>query len=279
MKIRTLLLLGVFALTVLACSKTEKTGENTSQEPMAKFADEKDFKDAHEKPEAIEMNYKGEMKSFPTPDGKEAKAYALMPEGETDKFLFVIHEWWGLNDHIKKEAERLFGSLGNVGVLALDIYDGKVADNPEKAGEYMKSVTPERAEAIIQGAMSAFVKNGKVATIGWCFGGGWSLRTSIMAGEKGAGCVMYYGMPVEKADELAPLKADILGIFAEKDGWINPDVVNKFENLAKATGKNIEVHQFDADHAFANPSNPKYNKEAAEKANALALAFLQEKLK
>jgi carboxymethylenebutenolidase len=86
---------------------------------------------------------------------------------------------------------------------------------------------------------------------------------------------MYYGMPLQKADALAPLKAPILGIFAEKDGWITPQVVANFENLAKATGKSIETHQFDADHAFANPSNPAYKEEAAQKANALALAFLK----
>lgn len=89
---------------------------------------------------------------------------------------------------------------------------------------------------------------------------------------------MYYGMPVQKAEELAPLKTDVLGIFAEKDGWITPEVVGNFEVLANATGKNVSVHQFDAEHAFANPSSPRYNEKAAQEANQLALDFLKEKL-
>jgi carboxymethylenebutenolidase len=245
---------------------------------MAKFADDKEFQNQHEEPGAIEMEYKGKMVEFSTPDGKKGSAYALLPEEDVKKYLLVIHEWWGLNDHIKREAERLYDSLG-VGVLALDIYDGKVADTREDAGKYMQSVKEERAKAIIQGAIEAYATdNAPVATLGWCFGGGWSLQASILAGEQGAGCVIYYGMPVKEAQALAPLQASILGIFAEKDGWITPEVVTQFENLAKATGKDIEVHQFDADHAFANPSSPRYNEEAAQKANALALNFLREQL-
>ena len=99
-----------------------------------------------------------------------------------------------------------------------------------------------------------------------------------MAGAQGAGCVIYYGMPVEDAAALAPLQADVLGIFAEEDGWITPDVVNKFEDLAKATGKQVETHQYKAAHAFANPSNPAFDAAAATEANALALSFLKERL-
>ena len=72
------------------------------------------------------------------------------------------------------------------------------------------------------------------------------------------------------------LQADVLGIFAGKDAWITPQVVINFQNLAKATNKNLELHTFDADHAFANPSNPKYDKVATAKANELVIKFLKE---
>ena len=163
--------------------------------------------------------------------------------------------------------------------MALDLYDGNVTDDRDQAGKYMKAATQERCEAIINGALALAGADAKVATVGWCFGGGWSLRSSILAGERGVGCVMYYGMPVEKAKELAPLKADVLGIFAKKDGWINEKVITPFEALAKATDKNLDVHWFDAEHAFANPSSPRYNEAAAKEANGLALAFFKEKLK
>lgn len=272
-----LLFAGVVTLIIPACNN-QSAGESTRQDDMAPFADDHKFKEAHDRPEAIQLQSRGKTISFPTPDGQEGAAFAILPEGTTQKYLFVIHEWWGLNGHIRQEAQRLFDELDNVAVLALDIYDGQSTDDPDEAGKLMQSVAPERAESIIKGALTYAGENAEIGTIGWCFGGGWSLRASILAGEQGIACVIYYGMPVQNAAELAPLEADIMGIFAENDGWITPEVAAKFEDLAKAAGKDIEIHQFDADHAFANPSNPGFDAEAAERANALALDFLKDRL-
>ena len=273
-----LLPLSILVLFLFVKCTDSAPKENAEGDSMAQFTKDEDFKDAHETPADIAFEGKGEMTEFPTPDGGTGKAYTLKSNTPTDNYLFVIHEWWGLNDQVKQEAERLFAELKNVNVMALDLYDGNVTDNPDKAGEYMNAAKPARSESIIKGALAQAGSNAKVATIGWCFGGGWSLRSSILAGGQGVGCVMYYGMPVEKANELAPLKADILGIFAKKDGWINEKVITPFEGLAKATGKKMDVHWFDAEHAFANPSSPRYNEAAAQEANGLALAFLKEKL-
>lgn len=268
-------LLFAASLFFTACNNASSSADTSKD--MSKFADEEEFKNAHETPEKIETAQLGKMTTFDTPDGTTGSAYAVVSEG-SDKFLFVIQEWWGLNDHIKREADRMSKALDGVTVIALDMYDGKVADNPDDAGKYMQAVQQERAEAIVNGAIAKAGANAKIATIGWCFGGGWSLKASILAKDQAAGCVMYYGMPVQKAEELEPLKADVLGIFAEKDGWITPEVVGNFEALANATGKNVTVHQFDAEHAFANPSSPRYNEKAAQEANQLALDFLKEKL-
>lgn len=267
-----------FILSLIACSVGSSNTEKEQADKMADFAKEKEFKEAHETPKELDFQGQGQNINFDTPDGKTGSAYALLADEPTNKYLLVIHEWWGLNDHIKQEAERLFDSLDNVTVLALDIYDGNVADNREDAGKYMQAVQQDRAEAIIKGAMAYAGEGATFGTIGWCFGGGWSLRASILAGEQSEACVIYYGMPVQKATEIAPLKADVLGIFAKNERWINPDVVAKFEALTKATGKNLKVHSFDADHAFANPSSERYNEAAAQEANGLALAFLKEKL-
>jgi len=272
-----LALLAIFSLTNCTGSPADSTTAEKG-DSMAKFTKDEEFKDAHEKPTDIGFEGKGDMAEFSTPDGKTGKAYSLVTESPSNKYLIVIHEWWGLNDHIKQEADRLFNELGDVNVMALDLYDGNVTDNPDKAGEFMQAIKQERCKAIINGALDVAGAGAKVATIGWCFGGGWSLQSSILAADRGAGCVMYYGLPVEKANELAPLKADVLGIFAKQDGWINEDVVGKFEALSKATGKKLDVHWFEAAHAFANPSSPRYNEAAAQEANGLALAFLKEKL-
>lgn len=273
-----LLLSGCLVFASCNNQSTSDAGAENSED-MAQFADDEAFREAHQEPVAIEPPANGEMMTFETPDGQTGSAFAIVPENPNGNFLFVIHEWWGLNDHVKWEAGRLAEGLDDVTVLALDIYDGKVATSQDQAGQFMQAVKEDRAQAIIQGALNYAGAEAKIGTIGWCFGGGWSLRASIMAGDQGEACVMYYGMPVQEADKLAPIEADILGIFAKQDGWITPDVVNKFESLAKATGESIEIHQYDAAHAFANPSNPEaYNEEATAEANAIALSFLLERL-
>jgi len=269
----------LLAISLVAC-KNQNTNhlETGKQEDMTQFADDQKFKEAHDQPEDITLKSVEKAISFPTPDEKEGSAFAILPPGKTKKYLFVIHEWWGLNDHVRQEAQHLYDELDNVAVLALDMYDGKFTDDRDEAGKLMQSLTQERAEAIIKGALAFAGEDAEIGTIGWCFGGGWSLHSAIMAGEQGIACVMYYGMPVQNAAELAPIEADILGIFAQNDGWITPEVVTNFENLAKATGKDIEIHQFDADHAFANPSNPNFDAEAAQHADALSLDFLRDRL-
>lgn len=264
MRVLTIVLL---ILGVMACENEVKD-------------DEQAFKEAHDEPKQIVYEGLGEMMTFPTNDDKTGAAYQIQAkEMDVEKYLFVIHEWWGLNDHIKREADRLYEELnGQVTVMALDMYDGKVATTRDDASEFMKAVSEERAKTIINGAIAQTGEFAEIATIGWCFGGGWSLKASILAEDKGAGCVIYYGMPVQKAEELAPIQSDILGVFAKDDKWITPEVANNFEALAKATGKNIENHIFDANHAFANPSSEQYNGEAAKAANKLAREFLKVRL-
>jgi carboxymethylenebutenolidase len=117
-----------------------------------------------------------------------------------------------------------------------------------------------------------------IATIGWCFGGGWSLQTSLLAGKQDIACVMYYGMPEKDVNRLKTLNGDVLGNFANKDGFITPKVVAQFAADMKTAGKKLELHQYDADHGFANPSNPIYNSDATKDAYAHTLAFLKAKM-
>lgn len=264
----TMLLLGLN----YACDNATKPAE---AESMADLAEDSTFQNKHELPEEMAFEGNGTVIEFATDSEQPGTAYALMTKEPSDKYLLVIHEWWGLNDQIKQEADRLFADLGDVNVLALDLYDGKVASTRDKASEYMQSREQERLESIVRGAIAKAGEDAQIATIGWCFGGGWSLRSSILAEDQGVGCVMYYGMPVKEATELAPLQTDVLGIFAKEDKFINEEVVNQFRALAAATGKLVDVHWFEADHAFANPSSPRYVEEAAQKANQLALEFLQ----
>ena len=78
---------------------------------------------------------------------------------------------------------------------------------------------------------------------------------------------------------LKGLNSDVLGLFAEQDKWINPTVVGQFVKDMAAADKKVTVKEYPADHAFANPSNPKYNKELANDAHQKALAYLKARLK
>ncbi len=250
------------------------TAQNT--EAFARLADDASFRNVHLNPVAyVHTDAVGEMITFDTPDGKEGSAYAIQGDGNSDKYLFVIHEWWGLNDHIKQEADQLYQDLNGVTVVALDLYDGQVATTREKASEIMQSVKTERAQAIINGAITYAGDEADIATIGWCFGGGWSLQATILADEQAAGCVMYYGMPVKEEDKIQEIEADVLGIFGSQDSGITPEVVNTFEEQMEEADKEITVHMYEAGHGFANPSNPKYDEEATEDAYAKTLAFLK----
>lgn len=247
--------------------------------PTAEFAnlgEKRQFQAAHANPKGFVLeNPKGQTLTFLTADGATGSGYYLAAEKNSGKYLIVIHEWWGLNDYVRNEAERLHGELGDVNILALDLYDGKVATDRKQAAEYMQGASEERIRAIIRGALNNIGSDAKVQTIGWCFGGGWSHQTAIMAGSQSVGCVMYYGMPETDVDKLGPLEAPVLGIFAGKDKWINADVVAKFEAAMQSADKTLTVKSYDAEHAFANPTRDIYDEKSAKDANALALKFLQ----
>lgn len=250
-------------------------------EKFALFASNKEFNKKHPTPRVYVhvSDVGGKMITFKTPDGKEANAYLIESKKKTNNWIFVFQEWWGLNDNIKRESESLYKDLGNVNVIALDMYDGKMATDRETAGKYMGEFKQDRGNSIIQGAITYAGKNAKIGTIGWCFGGGESMQASLLAGAQAAGCVMYYGMPEENMERLKGLKSDVLFVFAAKDKWINQDVVTKFEGNMKTAGKNLTIKKYEADHGFANPSNPIYDKVATADAYSNTVSFFKSHLK
>ena len=251
----------------------------TANAHFASLGKVKEFQNAHSAPLPYLHAGIGKKITFPVADGKAANGYEIKSKNKSNNYLIVIHEWWGLNDYILKESDILSNDLKDVNILAIDLYDGKIAKTKEEAGKYMGEVDATRAAAIIEGAIKYTGSSSKIASIGWCFGGGWSLQTAIFAGKQAVGCVMYYGMPEQNVDKLKTLNTNVLGIFAKKDGWINEEMIGTFEKNMKEAGKKLTVHWFDADHAFANPSNPQFDKKATEEAHKLATDYLAEKFK
>jgi carboxymethylenebutenolidase len=237
------------------------------------------FAAAHLIPEPFTLLMpRGSMITFKTPDGKEASAYAIKSPTSSNKVVFVYHEWWGLNDYIKEEADKLSTEFLDADIYAIDLYDGKIATTVPDAQKLMGELNEERSKAIINGAIDYVGKKVKIASIGWCMGGAWSLQSAILEGKQAAGCVMYYGMPESDIDKLKKLHCDVLGIFALQDGHITPKIVKQFEKNMAEAGKKVTIINYDSYHAFANPSNPRYHKEFAEEAHRKAVAYLKERL-
>lgn len=211
-----------------------------------------------------------------TPSGRSVSAALGVPAQKPAGAVMLVHEWWGLNDQIKSVAAELAEQHGYL-ALAIDLYGGKVGTKPDEAEKLMKAVVAEEARE----TMSTWVDwlkqhpdgNGKVAVLGWCFGGGMALQASLDRAVSGT--IVYYGNVARSADELMALKGPVLGQFANKDQWINPPMVDGFEAAMKQAGKVLEVHRYDADHAFANPTGQNYDAADARKAWDQTIAFLK----
>jgi carboxymethylenebutenolidase len=274
------LFLALMGCVTLGFAQEEITTCHTSPtEKFAMFASDKTFNNQHANPRVyVHVSQAGgKMIKFATPDGMEANAYLLTKKG-SNNWVFVFQEWWGLNDNIKRQSENLFDDLGNVNVIALDMYDGNVASDRETAAKYMQAFKQERGNSIVLGAITYAGPNAKIGTVGWCFGGGQSMQASLTAGKQAVGCVIYYGMPENNVERLKGLNCDVLDIYATRDQRLNADVAKKFEEDMKAAGKKVTVKAYEADHGFANPSNPIYNKDAADDAYKLTVAFFKERI-
>lgn len=217
----------------------------------------------------------GSMISFDAADGNKANAYFIPAKKKSNKWLIVIQEWWGLNDNIKMEADQYFKDLGDMNVIAVDMYDGKIAATPDSAMKLMRGADMKRMTAIIQGAIKHAGAKANIYSVGWCFGGMWSLQTAILAGPQAKGSVMYYGRPETNLDKLKSIQCDIIGFFGNKDQAPSPAMVDEFEKNMKEAGKNLAVNRYDAGHGFANPSNPSFNAAAKADAYTKAIAFLR----
>ncbi|MEL6343178.1 MAG: dienelactone hydrolase family protein [Myxococcota bacterium] len=238
---------------------------------------EAEFKAMHELKAEGDERLTGE--SITLSDGRTV--YLSRPEDAVagGPAVLVVHEWWGLNKHIKLWADRL--AADGYTALAVDIYDGKVGTSADEAMTLMKAVDEEAAEAHLQAAHTYLredpaIQASRVGSIGWCFGGSWSLRAGLILPLEAT--VIYYGRLQTVPAQLASLNHPVLGIFGKQDAGIPLDSIRAFEEARPATTP-LTIHIFDAAHAFANPSSQRYNQAAAEEAWSKTQAFLRDHLK
>ncbi|GMU02376.1 hypothetical protein KH5H1_64960 [Corallococcus caeni] len=266
------------ALMLGACA-TGKPAE-VSRTPSATGAvSEEEFKAMHTLRKDAAPERKGQQVELS--DG--SKAYLSLPPNAKGPLpaIIVIHEWWGLNEHVQAWTDRL--AAEGYAALAVDLYHGKVGTNPDEALALVKQVDDDQATKTLLAA-HAFLKGDpriqapRTGSIGWCFGGGWSLRTAMAIPELSA-AVIYYGHPVTDPQQLSTIKAQVLGIFGTKDKSIPPETVQAFEKALEEAGVRSRIVEYDADHAFANPSGARYDERAAASAWAETSAFLARTLK
>lgn len=220
--------------------------------------------------------------TYATVGGRPVTGYLARPEGEDGAMpgIIVIHEWWGLNDNIRAMTREL--AAQGYRALAVDLYGGEVATDPEGAMRLMRAVDERQARSNLRQAYDALRErgSGRIGVIGWCFGGGWSLQTALLLPDSIDATVIYYGHLVTDPAKLERLQMPILGQFGSEDGSIPLEQVERFRSVLDSLGKEAEIHVYEgAGHAFANPSGTRYVPEAAERAWDRTRAFLDRHLR
>ena len=198
--------------------------------------------------------------------------------------VIVIHEWWGLDDWVKQQAQNL--AKEGYAALAVDLYRGKVTNKQEEAHQLMMGTPPDRAIRDLKAAYASLqsrpeVRKDRIGVIGWCMGGRYAMELATQEAGLGA-AVAYYGAPPTEAAAIARIKAPVLGNFGAEDKGPSPDQVKAFEKAMKDAGKSADLKIYDgAGHAFANVNNPwkGYREAAAKDAWSRTVAFFNQHLK
>ena len=218
---------------------------------------------------------------FSSRSGQRASGALAEPAGSGKTGgVVVVQEWWGLNDHIRGWVDKL-AAEGFV-ALAPDLYHGKVTKDPAEAGQLMTALDTLKAVDEICGAVKGLQahprSNGKVAVMGFCMGGALSFASACHV--PGLACVVpFYGIPPAEKVDYGKVTAPILAHFAKKDDWAKPERAQEIKKTLEAAGKSMELHVYDAQHAFMNDTRTDVHDAAcAKQAWERTLAFLRKHL-
>jgi len=222
----------------------------------------------------------GKMVDFPS-NGGTTQGYLATPTSGKGAGVLVIQEWWGLVPHIKRVCDR-FAAEG-FSALAPDMYHGKTADEPDGAGKLFMALNIAQAEKDLRGAATYLGQQSstaKVGCVGFCMGGQLALFAGTLNPNVGA-VVDFYGIHPNVKPDYAKLAGPVLGLFAEKDGFVTPQTAREVDAAIKKAGKPSEIHIYpNVDHAFFNEDNTgAYNKAAADDAWRRTTTFFRQHLK
>ncbi|AKT35936.1 protein usf [Chondromyces crocatus] len=215
--------------------------------------------------------------TFTSKTGELLTGELVLPQG-ADKApaVVLIQEWWGVNDHIRSLLERL-AAAGFI-ALAPDLYHGQVTRDAEEAGRLMTALDKPRAlgeiAAAVQHVTTLPRSNGRVGVMGFCMGGAFAFAAAATVPELGA-VVPFYGIPTP-APDYTTVRAPVLAHFAARDEWAKASDADQLKRQLESLGKSMELHVYDANHAFMNDTRPEvYHPEAAKLAWDRSLEFLR----
>ncbi len=206
--------------------------------------------------------------------------------------VLVVHEWWGLNDYARKRADML-AQLGYT-ALAVDMYgEGKTASHPDDAGtfssELMKNFSVAKARFL---AAENYLKKqptvdaGRIAAIGYCFGGGIVLNMAAQGADLKGVASFHGSLSLIKAPKPGEVQAKMLILHGGSDTFATPEQIEKFKNELRGAGASFRFIVYpDAMHSFTNPESTELGKKFSlplaynEKADKESWAELQQFLK
>ncbi len=221
----------------------------------------------------------GKMVDFSS-NGVTTAGYLAQPASGKGPGILVIQEWWGLVGHIKNVCDR-FAAEG-FSALAPDMYHGQTANEPDGAGKLFMALNIAQAEKDLRGATAYLLGQSsgrKVGAVGFCMGGQLALFAATLNPSVGA-CVNFYGIHPNVKPDYTKLAGPVLGLFAEKDGFVTPQVAKDTDAAIKKAGRQSEIHIYPGvDHAFFNDERADvYNKAAADDAWRRTLTFFRQHL-
>jgi carboxymethylenebutenolidase len=236
-------------------------------------------------PAARAVATKTETVQFPGgKDGKEMIGGFIVAPEKPGRYgaVIVVHEWWGLNDWVKEQTQKI-AEQGYV-ALAVDLYGGKVTTDPTEANDLQRALGNQGLGDLVAGVIYLSgrkdVDRDRIASVGWSMGAGYSLRLAIFD-QRLRACVVNYGALPTDPNDISLIAAPVLGNFGADDRGITPTDVRAFEKSMKTANKIADIKIYDgAGHAFEYPGNTNgYRPEAAADAWTRTINFLNKALK
>jgi carboxymethylenebutenolidase len=218
---------------------------------------------------------------FPAPGGRRVTGDLALPPGAARvPAIIVVHEWWGLNDDMRRVVTRFAGE--GFAALAVDLYGGRSTARAEEAMELARAMKTAEALEVVRGAVAYLALHprctGKVGITGFCLGGAITLAAACNVEGLGA-AVPFYGIPLPEYADYAKVKAPIQGHYGEKDPIIPVEKPRAVEAAVRAAGGDADIFLYDAGHAFLREGDPDaYHEASAKLAWERSIGFFRSKL-